>query len=198
MQLLKITHIPMEYEMKIERPKLEMRQAKAQVQMETEAGQLRIESENIKVRMDTYEARRSIGLRSSGDMADELAQKGKQAASEATALYAEVGNRMAQIQKDATIADAVYPRLIHHRGTELVFLPNVGPEINWQPNQLSIDFQPAKVTLDPELVPAEITYVPGSMSIEIKQYPKVEIEYLGEPRYVPPSANPNYEENEDS
>ncbi len=198
MQLIKISHIPLEFEMKIEHPKLEMRQAKAQVQMETQAGQLRIESENIKVRLDTYEARRSIGLKTSGDLADELAQKGKQAASEATAQYAEIGNRMAQIHMDTTLADAVYPRLIHHRDTALVFLPSVGPKIDWEPNQLSIDFQPAKVSMDPKLVSAEITYVPGSMSIEIKQYPKVEIEYLGEPRYVPPSANPNYEEKKNS
>ena len=37
-------------------------------------------------------------------------------------------------------------------------------------------------------------YVPGELAINVEQYPKVEIEYVGEPLYVPPSANPSYEE----
>ena len=34
----------------------------------------------------------------------------------------------------------------------------------------------------------------GELNVNVEQYPKVEIEYVGEPMYVPPSANPSYEE----
>ena len=30
----------------------------------------------------------------------------------------------------------------------------------------------------------------GELSVNVEQYPKVEIEYMGDPIYVPPSANP--------
>ena len=37
-------------------------------------------------------------------------------------------------------------------------------------------------------------YVPGKYQMDILQYPKITVEYLGTPTYVPPSADPNYEE----
>lgn len=194
MQLLKITNIPIEYEIKIQRSKLEMKQSNPQIHMETQGGHVHMESENIKVRLDTYEARSSIGLKSSGDFADDLARLGKQAANDATAQYAEIGNRMAQIQHDATLADAVYPRMVRQSSTAMVFLPAAGPDISWEPNHLSLDYEPVELSMEPQVIPVETTFVPGGLSIEIIQYPKVEIEYLGEPMYVPPSANPNYEE----
>ena len=36
-------------------------------------------------------------------------------------------------------------------------------------------------------------YVPGELRVDVEQYPKVDIEYMGEPMYVPPSANPAHE-----
>ena len=42
----------------------------------------------------------------------------------------------------------------------------------------------------------EAVYVPGELNINVEQYPKVEIEYVGEPMYVPPSASPEYEERD--
>lgn len=198
MQLLKITNIPIEYEIKIQRPKLEMKQGNSQIHMETQGGQVHMESENIKVRLDTYEARSSIGLKSSGDFADDLARQGKQAAADATAQYAEIGNRMAQIQHDATLADAVYPRMICQNSTAMVFLPATGPDITWEPNMLSMEYEPKELSMDPQVNPIEATYVPGGLSIEITQYPRVEFEYMGEPMYVPPSANPNYKEEKNS
>ena len=34
----------------------------------------------------------------------------------------------------------------------------------------------------------------NQMNVNVEQYPRVDIEYIGEPMYVPPSANPAYEE----
>lgn len=38
----------------------------------------------------------------------------------------------------------------------------------------------------------QLEYVPASIEYSITQYPEVVIEYVGEPIYVPASANPNY------
>lgn len=38
----------------------------------------------------------------------------------------------------------------------------------------------------------EFEFVPGSIEFTVKEYPKLTIEYVGDPIYVPPSADPNY------
>lgn len=38
----------------------------------------------------------------------------------------------------------------------------------------------------------QLEYVPASIEYSVTQYPEVVIEYVGEPIYVPASANPNY------
>ena len=37
-----------------------------------------------------------------------------------------------------------------------------------------------------------VEFVPGNIEFIVKEHPRVEIEYVGEPIYVPPSANPAY------
>jgi len=39
-------------------------------------------------------------------------------------------------------------------------------------------------------------FIPGKIEFEVKQMPKVEIEYLGGPIYVPPSADPEHKGQE--
>ena len=36
-------------------------------------------------------------------------------------------------------------------------------------------------------------FIPGNVELIVRDRPRVEIEYIGGPIYVPPSANPNYE-----
>ena len=59
---------------------------------------------------------------------------------------------------------------------------------------LAIDFAPASVNFEPKVQKTESVYVPGELNVNVEQYPRVDIEYIGEPMYVPPSANPAYEE----
>ena len=78
--------------------------------------------------------------------------------------------------------------------TGIGFIPSVGADISWTPADLAIDFAPASVNFEPEVQKTESVYVPGELNVNVEQYPRVEIEYIGEPMYVPPSANPAYEE----
>ena len=38
-----------------------------------------------------------------------------------------------------------------------------------------------------------LEFIPGSVEFIVHDRPRVEIEYIGDPLYVPPSANTNYE-----
>ena len=58
---------------------------------------------------------------------------------------------------------------------------------------LNISYDAGEVNIDwdnTEITPFEFT--PGKVEFEVTQMPSVSIEYLGEPIYVPPQADPNY------
>ena len=99
---------------------------------------------------------------------------------------------MMQIQDGATVYGIIKNQMMAQANitTGIAFIPSVGPDISWEPADLSVDFTPAQVEFEPQVQEPSARYVPGELSVNVEQYPKVEIEYMGEPMYVPPSANP--------
>lgn len=59
-QLLKITTIPLEYQLKIENSRLEYKSSTANLEMSRTHGKLSIENRPAKLNLDTYEARNSV------------------------------------------------------------------------------------------------------------------------------------------
>lgn len=194
MQLLRITSIPIQYQIQIERARLEMSSGdQVYGKMNRKPAELQLKSRNIQMRMDSTEMRADLDIKSVGRRIYEAAQQRKQAGQELTAQYATDANKMAQKGVDITqiVADKLFnPEM----NSKLVFLPSVGPAISWQPNNLQIQYNPGELDFDWEMVRNTMDYVPGKFRMNILQYPKVQIEYLGEPTYVPPSAAPNYQE----
>ena len=84
MQLLKITSVPIKIKMQTEMAKLQAHQGKPSVSLHTTPGKLSIHSQPIRVRINTYDARKSLGLMTIGDTLKEAAQNGLEAAAEAT------------------------------------------------------------------------------------------------------------------
>ena len=105
-------------------------------------------------------------------------------------------NQIAQIQDGVTISQIVRQRMLEQPTTYTTFLPAVGPDISWQPQELDLNYDPGSVTFDWKVMQNQMDYIPGKFQMNITQYPKVQIEYLGEPNYVPPSASPTYQEDE--
>ena len=192
MQLIKITNIPMEYKLDIQPARLEMKQAQnPQHQLSREASHLGIQSRSIQVRLDTTELRASLNLRTNGDFARYYAGRGRQTAYDTIGENVQFGNQMAQIQDGVTISQIVRQKMLAQPTTYTTFLPSVGPDISWQPEELKLDYDPGSMKFDWEVLRNQMEYIPGRFRMNITQYPRVQIEYLGEPNYVPPSANPN-------
>ena len=195
-QLLKITTVPIKIEMKVERARLEMKRNDPSVEMRAKNVQLRLRQQNTKVNIDTKDMRHSMGLRDVFQLSSDAAQEGQSAALEATAQYAEIGNQMAKIHQGANIADIMYSKFYRGYATQMAFIPSVGPEIDWAPASLDIQYDPAQLEMDWNIQKNVMQYYPGEFSIEVVQYPRVDIEYLGGFMYVPPSAEPGYEETQ--
>ncbi len=196
MNVLKITTTPIKLSMTSQRARLESEIPNPEAGIIQTPGHLNMKSENIKVNIDSSRCRDSLGFKTARGLMKDAAQGGLKAASDATAQYSRIGNQMMQIQDGVTVAAIMKNQMLAQSATstEFAFLPAEMPEIDWTPADLAIDYTPAQVEFHPQTEMQSAVYVPGELNVNVEQYPKVEIEYVGEPMYVPPSASPSYEE----
>lgn len=195
MQLIRITTTPIEYELSTERARLEIVQDQVQAKMDTAPGLMEMRRKPTEVRMDSFEFRKSIGLKSVATVSKEEAERGKQAVLESMANYADVGNTLLHIEKGGNIPDTAFSQYFQ-RATkgDLVLVPTSPIDISWEEGSLEMNFNPAKLNIQWQPGRAKMKFVPGSVKMVIKQMPSIHFEYLGGFNYVPPSADPDYKE----
>lgn len=186
--LLQIKTIPIKYELKVQKAELRYTTSKTEVLINNESGSLDINSKPIKLYIDTYDARSSI-TPTTTESVRQAAAAGLEAASEATATYTEE----AALLLDAKVSnplDQIFRQRAQMPTGEfgLAFLPTTGPDLEWSAPDLNIKYQMDKMSFDIRAAKGDFEFIPGSVEISITQMPDVEIEYIGKPMYVPPSA----------
>lgn len=192
-QLLSIKTVPIQIEMKVNHAKLEYARGTAELEINRDKGGLSIQSRPIRLQLDTFEARNSLSPTTFRSV-EQAAQKGKNAVYDAMAtagrhgqllLKAQVGEELeTQFAKESTQINT---------DLGLQFLPSTGPEISWDPGEMSIRYEMDKLGFDWKMNEGSYQFTPGNIEISVTQQPDVVIEYIGGPLYVPPSADPNYE-----
>lgn len=194
-QLLQITTIPIRYELKVHNASLELQNGTAEIEISRQSGGMQIKSRPIKLHLDTYEARNSV-VPTTKTQIKRNAEQGKNAAYEATANFAREGQLMLKTQigeGNETLNQILAQRMTLPTGqAELGFLPTAGPEISWEAPQLSIAYEMDKLHFDAKIQKGEVQFIPGDIELSIAQYPDIEIKYVGEPIYVPPSASAHF------
>lgn len=190
-QLLKIATVPISYKLVVNNARLERHNGNAAIQISRERGGLHIQSQPIKVKLDTYDARNSV-VPTTKTAIYQAAQKGKNTVYEVSARYAQEGRLMlnTQIGEGAqTIDQILASRTAMPTGQfELAFTPKAGPNIQWEGPSLAMEYQMDKLNFDLRIDKGSVEYIPGSVEMQIEQYPEVNIEYVGDPIYVPPSV----------
>lgn len=192
-QLLKITTVPISIELKVNDARLEQKSGTVDLEVSRDKGNFRIKSRPIRLNMDTFEARDSIQPASVKSMLDSYSQKGKNAAYQATATYAQEG----QMLLSATLGDDALDQVIKQRNSintdyGLDFIPKTDANIDWIEPDITIQYEMDKLNFDWKINKTGFEFIPGSIEFSVTQKPDVLIEYVGDPLYVPPSANPNY------
>ena len=194
--LLEITTIPIKIEIKVTNAKFEHNDDYSQpkVNIKTKDGGYVMEAEPLKLNIDTYEARKSLGYghMNDSDMLQQKAQEGFSIAFQGTAKVAAEGDELARGMSPSEIAlnNARAGATVQ---TRMDFLPKEGADVTFDQGQLNIEYQMGSQDIDWDIsqeTPME--FIPGSVEFIVRDRPRVEIEYVGEPLYVPPSANPNY------
>jgi len=193
--LLEIRTIPMSFEFKINKARYEIANVNASFEMTRDKGGLQMKMRPTKLNIDTVEARYSAGIKSVMRSVEDYAKKGIQAAYEATATYAREGNLMLDINiMDNPIPEIAMRKIISDFNFNLGFIPETGADISWDIGGISINFEMDKLNFDWNIERPQINFIPGSIEFTVKEYPSVEINYIGTPIFVPPSANPNNKE----
>lgn len=191
--LIEITTVPIQIEMKTTNAKLEYARGTAEMEISRDKGGLQIKSRPIRVNIDTFEARSSVTPTLARSL-QQNAQKGQQAAYQATTTYAKQGKLMMETKiGEELITKFAQSAMLDTRQTAMTFLPEVGPEITWDVGEMNIRYEMDKLAIDWKLNEGSFEFTPGDIEFTIAQRPDVVIKYVGGPIYVPPSADPNYE-----
>lgn len=194
--LIEIKTVPIEIQMKTKNATLEYSRGTAEMEVShSDGGGLNIKSRPIKLRLDSFEARNSLRPTAVRNVEQE-ADKGTQAAYEATATYARQGDLFLK----AKIGEDVVGEIAKQEADKdiktnvgLTFLPDPGVEVDWDEGDIQIRYEMDKMNLDWKINKGEFRFTPGDIEISVAQKPDVIIKYIGGPIYVPPSSDPNYE-----
>lgn len=192
-QLLKITTVPVQYELKINDARLEYSRSNAQIEISRSNGEFTMKSRPVKLNLDTFEARSSVTptLRQS---IRNTALKGKEMAYSASAAFAQEG----QLMLKAKMGDDVLNEIFRQRTQlptgdfKLGFIPTAPVDIQYQAPDLTIQYEMDKLNFDFKMEQGNFKFIPGDIQLSITQQPDVLIEYIGGPLYVPPSADPDH------
>jgi hypothetical protein len=195
--LLNIRSVPINIELKTTRAALRPQTAQPAVNVTRQRGTRDIQTVPAKINIDSYETRASMGLKTTPRVIQETADTGKQAALEATKNQTEKGNYIADAHgKGDPIPDYALSQTSQVPDMVLTFMPSVKPQMSMEGGTVSFNFTMDKLTFDWNLTSKPyLEFVPPSMEFHVTQYNEVIIEYVGDPVYVPASANPNYVES---
>ncbi len=195
MQLLKITSTPIEYEIKIEKASLQMPVDQPQRVTQTTPAQLSVDTTPTTHRIDSSEFRRNVNMRSNIDYASENARIARENADEVVNEYINMGKSLSQIQNGTKVSDYYRNKVL----SEASNIPTIiekhagSPEISWSIGDAKTNFSKPSVKNEWQVSKNRMEYIPGRFHMDIIQMPKVSVEYVGDPVYVPPSSAPGYE-----
>lgn len=192
--LIEIQTVPIEIQMKVTNAHLEYARGSAQMEISRDKGGVQIRSQPIRVNIDTFEARSSV-VPTTAQRIEQGAQRGVQAAYEATAVLAQEGRMMMEAKIDGNVIPEMARQATMNPlpNLNISFLPTTGPDISWTGGELSIQYEMDKLNFDWRMEQMQFTFVPGDIEFTMTQRPDVVIKYVGSPLHVPPSSDPNYE-----
>lgn len=198
MQLIRIKTYPIKYNIKTENAKLTVPQIESP-ELHLDSTPLRIDTETtpIKLRMDSSDMRRSMGMKTIADIHREFPAETQQTANRVTSKYVSLGNQMAEGHSEGiTVAELMHNNMIQRPNIETTIgaIPSEKIDISWEPATIKHNVQRSDVTTDWKMAAHEMEFIPSSYTLEVEELAHVEIEYLNGFQYVPPSSDPNYEE----
>ena len=191
-RLIEIKTVPIELEMKVNHARLDYKRSTVDLEISRDQGGLQIRSKPIKVNIDTFEARNSVSPTAMRSI-EQAAQRGQQKVYDTTATYARRGDLLLEAKiGEQLISQIAMESQQVNTDFAMKWLPTTGPDISWDGGELSIRYAMDKLNFDWRMDNGNVEFIPGNIEFTVTQQPDVIIKYIGEPVYVPPSANADY------
>ncbi len=160
---------------------MNIRQIPPKAHIEQRPPEVIIDQKLPKVHIDQTQCFAESGLKPVLQLAREFYQEGLKAALEATGRIAEEGTRLLRIEDGGNpIADIAYERAYREYQFNMVQMPKSRPKIEWDMGYLNINWKinPAKIEWE-TYTTASFDVIPHKVDIYMKQWPDIEIRYVG-------------------
>jgi len=161
---------------------MDIRQIPPKAYIEQRPPEVIIDRKLPKVYIDQTQCFAESGLKPVLQLAREFYQNGLKAALEATGRIAEEGTRLVRIEDGGNpIADIAYEKGYREYQLTMVQMPKSRPKIEWDPGYVNIHWKlnPARIEWEVHTM-AEIDVIPHKVDIYMRQWPDIEIRYVGE------------------
>lgn len=197
--LLKLTTKNMEYNIHTEPGTLTVKQPDPSANPVSTPAIVNTNTVNARMDLDFTQTYESLGMKNVDVVTKQSAAQAVQASNDATREYVKMGNSLSQIQSGITIGDYFKNKNLSQTSItgQLSIMEISSPEIRMENMaETTFDVSRASVEQNWEIERNKMEFIPGKYQMEITQFPEVKIEYVGGINYVPPSADPEYEEPE--
>ncbi len=194
-QLIQITSNPGKFELEIERGSVEYQNNHIpQSKVNTTPSVMKLDPSLPQVRLDSYQARKSLGQFNNNDFALENTRKAQNQYEAYVSSVVQLGHGMASIEDGTTIGSLMRQKVLEQPTTITMFLPSGGVDVSWNIGELETEYTPAETNIEWNIPDFSLEYTPGSISMKMLERPSVNIEYIGGPIYFPRSASEAYKQ----
>lgn len=164
-----------------QKPVQEIQQSKANLDLQQPAAILTINTTKSKLSIDSYEARESMGYKTSMSRTKEIAQRSLQESLEGMARRAQEGHQLMRIENGGNpiAQQAKLTGRQPYSSLNIKFLPQAGSvKVNFQPGQVVINAEPQKVINNTTINKPIHKYTPGKVNVEMLKYPSLKMDWL--------------------
>jgi hypothetical protein len=171
---------PSTISLKTTQPVQSIEQSKAVLQLEQPLAEMNIEHRPSFLSIDQSEARADMDLKSIGRRISDAADQGYQDWLSGLARVAQEGDDLAHIERGG------HPIAEHARQNSqsliydynIAFIPSAGSvKIDYDPGKLSIDWNIHKPENHSYVQPANISYTPGNVQVNLEKYASLNIDF---------------------
>ena len=166
-------------------------------QQKTNDTYIEITTQDAVITVDTYEARASMGY---GELTDEdmikrRAQEGKEACAEGTRKSVQYGNMLRDLIPPSEISRRrMQEQFASATAVITTFFPKGGADITVERGGAESEYTPTTIDFNWEdALYDKHEFIRPSVNFNVVQRAYVDIQYMGDPIYSPPSAKPDFE-----
>lgn len=154
---------------------LNLQTTQPKVQIETTPATLEIHQPQGELTIDQTPCRYSIGFKNIADFARDFAALGRQTAMDTIARISQEGDQLARIENNSNAIADISANSTVTEVPDITYAYIPLPDIHYQANQVQINPTYGKVDITPQLGTIQGDYQPGSVDIQVTQYPSIEI-----------------------